>query len=630
MSIAVTDCRAHARRVVCATRCAEQPFAEATVSIRNVRAAAKLRRQASVDGAQPASAAAADTWLAVPLLRQVDAHYEHMLHGAAPGSLEVGPATDPEEARADLVAESVMRRLARGGVGDPGGDVDSAVRASSSRPALRRSISAQAFAPVVGREGGPLSSDISDEITSRRGGGSPIPAPLRRTMEGAFGRDLGDVRLHTDEHAARLSAQVSAKAFTVGQDIFFGAGEYRPDTTGGQHTLAHELAHTGAPIGEAAGAARRLAVHRTIARGSKEIRAVRGMTGALTRKLTGTRDRLDVIGRAVDDYNTARNPDTIHTMLHTIMLLCQQYLKENGAEGSGPGDRKSSIVHDILAEAQRDLTRIEAQERYLDDARSLTSKTRLTQQKQPKTAHGLVQEKYAEGMKMVGTAAADQPLAEPGAEVVSLVEKVKRLNDELPRVIAKYGITEAEAAAIRTYTLADYRYINPTVANDQKWLDKANGFGNEGLRMNRKQRAAAEKERFDPLRAEGPLHAGVMMPGLAKLPVKKGRVYRGEVLTEKLLQERTKTGEIVNNAFWSASLKRGTGEGFGSLKPGEIRVLFVLTVNNARDVRHFSDLPEDEWLILPGARFAIKSIEDEPPKTAGRPGRKIVTAVQTR
>ena len=36
---------------------------------------------------------------------------------------------------------------------------------------------------------------------------------------------------------------VSARAFTVGRDIFFGAGEYRPDAAGGRELLAHELAH---------------------------------------------------------------------------------------------------------------------------------------------------------------------------------------------------------------------------------------------------------------------------------------------------------------------------------------------------------------------------------------------------
>ena len=71
-------------------------------------------------------------------------------------------------------------------------------------------------------------------------------------MESAFGRDLGDVSIHTDEHAAKLSSAVSARAFTTGRDIFFGAGQFRPDTPAGEHMLAHELAHThqqGAAIG---------------------------------------------------------------------------------------------------------------------------------------------------------------------------------------------------------------------------------------------------------------------------------------------------------------------------------------------------------------------------------------------
>src|SRR5215472_1971271 len=38
--------------------------------------------------------------------------------------------------------------------------------------------------------------------------------------------------------------QLQARAFTVGQDIYFGRGEYRPDTPQGGGLLAHELAHT--------------------------------------------------------------------------------------------------------------------------------------------------------------------------------------------------------------------------------------------------------------------------------------------------------------------------------------------------------------------------------------------------
>ena len=44
--------------------------------------------------------------------------------------------------------------------------------------------------------------------------------------------------------ARRISPPVpSARAFTLGQDIVFGAGEYAPDTGEGTRLLAHELVH---------------------------------------------------------------------------------------------------------------------------------------------------------------------------------------------------------------------------------------------------------------------------------------------------------------------------------------------------------------------------------------------------
>jgi hypothetical protein len=58
-----------------------------------------------------------------------------------------------------------------------------------------------------------------------------------------LGERFDDVRVHTGDYAVALSRAVSARAFTVGSDIFFGAGEYRPGTTGGRELLTHELAH---------------------------------------------------------------------------------------------------------------------------------------------------------------------------------------------------------------------------------------------------------------------------------------------------------------------------------------------------------------------------------------------------
>ena len=63
-------------------------------------------------------------------------------------------------------------------------------------------------------------------------------------MENRFGADFSSVRIHTDENAARLSQQLQAQAFTVGNDVFFDQGKFLPDSSTGQHLLAHELTHT--------------------------------------------------------------------------------------------------------------------------------------------------------------------------------------------------------------------------------------------------------------------------------------------------------------------------------------------------------------------------------------------------
>jgi hypothetical protein len=63
-------------------------------------------------------------------------------------------------------------------------------------------------------------------------------------MESRFGRDFSRVRLHTDATAATSAEAVHARAYTVGTDVAFAAGQYAPATERGRELLAHELAHT--------------------------------------------------------------------------------------------------------------------------------------------------------------------------------------------------------------------------------------------------------------------------------------------------------------------------------------------------------------------------------------------------
>jgi hypothetical protein len=73
-------------------------------------------------------------------------------------------------------------------------------------------------------------------------------------MEPRFGRDFSQVRVHTDSQAAKSAEAVNALAYTVGRDVVFGAGEYRPGSDAGRGLLAHELTHveqqSGMPTGQ--------------------------------------------------------------------------------------------------------------------------------------------------------------------------------------------------------------------------------------------------------------------------------------------------------------------------------------------------------------------------------------------
>jgi hypothetical protein len=83
-----------------------------------------------------------------------------------------------------------------------------------------------------------VTSNIESRIQSLKGGGQPLSEPTRSFFEPRFGQDFSQVRVHTE--SARV---VNAKAFTIGKDVVFGAGQYSPETSSGKRLLAHELTH---------------------------------------------------------------------------------------------------------------------------------------------------------------------------------------------------------------------------------------------------------------------------------------------------------------------------------------------------------------------------------------------------
>jgi hypothetical protein len=92
--------------------------------------------------------------------------------------------------------------------------------------------------------GGLVHPDVQAAIAASRGAGRPLERSVSQTLGAGMGTSVEDVRVHTGEGAAALARAVSARAFTVGSDIYFGNGEYRPGTSDGNALIAHEVAHT--------------------------------------------------------------------------------------------------------------------------------------------------------------------------------------------------------------------------------------------------------------------------------------------------------------------------------------------------------------------------------------------------
>ncbi|WP_260582168.1 DUF4157 domain-containing protein [Sphingopyxis sp. PET50] len=161
-------------------------------------------------------------------------------HGALlQPKLIVGAANDPAEQAADRAADQVMR------MGDGAAPVS--VAAATGGQIQRKCAACEEETPIrreaSGGAGGGAASGAARSAIGSLGSGAPLSASERSFFEPRFGRDLSEVRIHDGPAADSASQSIAARAFTLGSDIAFARGEYRPGTGEGRQLIAHELAH---------------------------------------------------------------------------------------------------------------------------------------------------------------------------------------------------------------------------------------------------------------------------------------------------------------------------------------------------------------------------------------------------
>lgn len=89
----------------------------------------------------------------------------------------------------------------------------------------------------------PRHAPALDLARSLDGPAQALPPVLGAELARHYGRDFGDVRIHADADAGMSALVLGAEAYTVGHDIVFAPGAYRPDSTAGRRLVAHEAAH---------------------------------------------------------------------------------------------------------------------------------------------------------------------------------------------------------------------------------------------------------------------------------------------------------------------------------------------------------------------------------------------------
>ncbi|MGY6275064.1 eCIS core domain-containing protein [Methylomonas sp. MgM2] len=170
--------------------------------------------------------------------------------------LKIGQPNDRFEQEADRIADQVMRMPAP----DPAfndTELHAKNRPISSNGSIQRTCSACANeyktvkdeeeeliqAKSMGDTTPEVTPEISSGIQSLQGGGQPLSRSERSFFEPRFGADFSSVRVHHDSQAVNLARSVNARAFTHGNHVIFGGGEYGSDSVDGRKLLAHELVH---------------------------------------------------------------------------------------------------------------------------------------------------------------------------------------------------------------------------------------------------------------------------------------------------------------------------------------------------------------------------------------------------
>lgn len=185
---------------------------------------------------------AAGSFGEIPILPPSEPRGRGTRGSARPGVIQpklvIGAATDPLEHEADRAADAAMLLGGSPRVSSPPAALSRKCASCGGKTREERPLRAKSAGGV--QTGQSVPPSVHAVLAQP---GQTVEPGARAFLGPSFGSSFGDVRIHDGGDAATSAAEVGAKAYTVGRNIVFGAGQYRPATREGRWLLAHEMAH---------------------------------------------------------------------------------------------------------------------------------------------------------------------------------------------------------------------------------------------------------------------------------------------------------------------------------------------------------------------------------------------------
>ena len=167
--------------------------------------------------------------------------------GMLQAKLRIGQPGDNYEQKADQVAEHVMRMPEPQVVSSNTPRIQRAYPACKEYELRREPVKEEEEEELKRKETScqtpQVTPEVENSINSMRGRGQPLPEHVRSYFEPRFGADFSGVRIHNGSDVAETAKSINARAFTIGNNIAFGRGQFALDSHEGRRLMAHELTH---------------------------------------------------------------------------------------------------------------------------------------------------------------------------------------------------------------------------------------------------------------------------------------------------------------------------------------------------------------------------------------------------